>query len=346
MSAPLYDLLLTAYQHNPLDDGYRYAIVATNIAKNRTLWGSDDLIFGTNQKVYMVQPGYRYYLATWIRIFGNENRLYQLVNMLVYLVSVLILWSEVKKMILDPIFRKGFAIFIVLSSPFAVKLIMLCLTEWLVVALFIWVTYSFLRKRISVTVTLLALLPFIRQNMLFVSLFLFGFIFFKQKLSWRYVILYVAILLLPLYHNLYYAGDWKFLATYSGVENVFWLDFEGSVVAQGVKTFFYHILLYGGIDWLLNNSLANLLAVSCLPIGTLLYLYSIKKTGSEERRWFLLITLSAIIPTLITGGRAYYPRFEWVNLYFAALIYIAIRYQSQLKEGSNEADQVRSIGIG
>jgi hypothetical protein len=260
--------------------------------------------------------------------------------MFIYLVSVLILSSTVKKMTLDAVFKKGFAIFIVLSSPFVVKLIMLCLTEWLVVTLFIWITYSFLCNRVVVTVALLALLPFLRQNMLFVSLFLFAFIFFKQRISWRHGILYVAILLLPLYHNLYYAGEWKFLATYSGVENVFWLDFDGSGTARVIKTFFYHILLYGGIDWLLDNPLANLLAISCIPIGTLLYLYCINKTSLEERRWFMLITLSAIIPTLITGGRAYYPRFEWVNLYFAALIFIVIKCQSQFKAMSNEIDLV------
>ena len=327
---PFYDILLTSYQHYPRDDGYRYAIVANNIAKNNTLWGSDDLIFGTNYRVYMVQPGYRYYLAAWIKLFGNENRLYQCVNMFIYGLSVMVLFSRVTQMNVPPLFKKGFALFIILSSPFVAKLIMMCLMEWLVVTLFIWVIYCYLSNRLLLSVILLALVPFMRQNMLFVALFLFGYIFFEKRDFWKYAILFLAILLLPVYHNLYYAGQWKFLSTYNSVEAILSLDFQGPVGVRWVKTFFYHIILYGGIDWLLNNPLANLLAFSCIPVGTLLYLYCIKSTSLAERRWFLLITLSAIVPTLIVGGRAYYPRFEWVNLYFAALIFIIIKSKMSL----------------
>ncbi|MGZ5135146.1 MAG: hypothetical protein ACXWCG_08350, partial [Flavitalea sp.] len=269
---------------------------------------------------------YRYYLAAWIRLFGAENRLYQCVNMFIYLITVISFFNRLRNIPVDSLFKKGFSLFVILSSPFVVKLIMMGLTEWLLVTLFIWTVYSFLHYRLLLTVVLLAMLPFLRQNLLFVSILLFVYIFISQKLGWKYVLIYIAILLLPVYHNVYYANQWKFFATYYNINSFFILEFEGSFATRLLKTFFYHIILYTGIDWLLNNLFANLLAFVCIPIGTLLYIYGIYKARLSERWWYLLITISAILPTLILGGRAYYPRFELVNLYLAALIFISIKY--------------------
>ena len=225
----------------------------------------------------------------------------------------------------DSLFKKGFGLFVILSSPFVVKLIMMGLSEWLVITLFLWTVFSYLHGRLFLAVLLLAMVPFIRQNLLFVSIFLFAYFFIRNNLTWKHILIYTAILLLPVYHNLYYGGQWKFLSTYNHVNAFFILDFEGSLISRIVKTFFYHILLYAGIDWLLDNLFANLIAVICIPAGTLLYVYCVTKTTLRERSWYLLITLSAVIPTLILGGRTYFPRFEWVNLYLAALIFVAIK---------------------
>ena len=334
--SPLYNYFFQGYEHLPQDDASRYLIVAENIAHNKTLWGSDDLIFGTDRKVYMVQPGYRYYLAGWIGLFGKENRLFQLFNMLVYLGSIVVLLTKLGSLTEVRQYRKAILAFILLSSPFVAKLIMMGLMEWLVAALLCWTVYFYTKAKKFPTVILLALLPFFRQNLLIYSLLLFGWIAWNFPEYKKYIPVYLLLLFLPLYHNLYYAGQWKFFATYYDRSGYLVLDFEGSEFLKLVKTFFYHILLYAGVDWMLPNFLANLLSLLFIPLGTVLYFFLLLRYRGRNAIWFAAISLSAIIPTLIFGGRAYYPRFEWLNLFscFMAFVILRTRFE-RLGSGQN-----------
>ena len=329
---PFGDSFLKTYAYLEQDDGFRYRVVATNIAMNQNLWGSDDLIYGTDTRTYMIQPGYRYYLAAWIFLFGEENRLFQFFNMFVYLIAVLMLLKKMERISIGALFRKGFTLFILLSSFFVVKLILMGLSEWLAVTLFILSVCSWFSSSLTLAAILLALIPFLRQNLLLFSFFVFAWMVVKEKRKWLFISLYSSILLLPLYHNLYYAGKWKFFSTYTNTETFLVLDFEGSYLSKIVKTVLYHVSLYGGINWRLDNHFANILAVTFIPLGTFLMMYAYFQLKAGARIWFLLITLSAIVPTLIIGGTAYYPRFEWVNLCLAALAYILLHNQKNSRK--------------
>lgn len=329
---PLSGNLLSTYVYYPQDDGFRYRQVATNIAVQHTLWGSDDLIYGTHNKTYMIQPGYRYYLASWIFLFGKENRLFQFFNMFIYLGAVVLLLKKMAAVLLGPVFRKGFMLFILLSSPFVVKQIMMGLTEWLAVTLFILIVCCYLSRWMVMAVILLALLPFLRQNLLFVSIFVFLWMMIKEKRNQGFIFLYCSVLLLPVYHNLYFAGKWKFFSTYNDTATFLVLDFEGKYFVRVVKTILFHLSLYGGINWQLHNFVANALSILFIPLGTFLLVYAAFRLKAEARLWLLLITFSAIVPTLILGGTAYYPRFEWVNICIATLMFIVLNHHTLSRE--------------
>jgi len=217
--------------------------------------------------------------------------------------------------------EKGVLLFFVLSSPFVVKNILMGLTEWSTITVFIFFCCAYLKNKKILAVCLLALIPFIRQNLLITSLLIFFWLLTQWPNWWKYAVCFLLLLLLPVYHNLYYAGEWKFLATYYNQGDYLVLEPGSSLFLKIIKTFLYKFLSYLGISWATKNLWANAISVLCIPFGTYLYFRCIQQLKGKNRQLFLAVTLSAILPTLILGGNAYYPRFEWTNLMIAFLFY-------------------------
>ena len=339
---PFYSILLDTYEHHLRDDGFRYRIMANNIAQNKTLWGSDDLVHHTNRKVYLFQPGYRYWLAIWIGIFGEEKRLFQFFNMLLYFSSIVVLLFCIQTKLKKGFIEKGVLLFFVLSSPFVVKNILMGLTEWSTITVFIFFCCAYLKNKKILAVCLLALIPFIRQNLLITSLLIFFWLLTQWPNWWKYAVCFLLLLLLPVYHNLYYAGEWKFLATYYNQGDYLVLEPGSSLFLKIIKTFLYKFLSYLGISWATKNLWANAISVLCIPFGTYLYFRCIQQLKGKNRQLFLAVTLSAILPTLILGGNAYYPRFEWTNLMIAFLFYGLLFYK-KMGEFSGFEDNDRKL---
>ena len=198
---------------------------------------------------------------------------------------------------------------------------MMCLTEWLAITLFILFSCAYLKNKKILAVCLLALVPFIRQNLLIASLLIFFWLLTQWPNWWKYAVCYFLLLLLPVYHNLYYAGELKFLSTYYNKEGYLVLESGSSLFYQISKTVLYKVFSYTGISLTTKNFWANALSVVCIPFGTFLYIRCIRYLKGKSRQLFLAVTLSVILPTLILGGNAYYPRFEWTNLMIAFLFY-------------------------
>ena len=321
---PFIDLFANTYHHLPQDDGYRFSMAARNIVANRTLWGSDDLVFNSNIKVYIIQPGYRYFIAAYLFIFGNEDRFFQFLCMFLYLLSLIAFLLRLPDNQYTDQTNRLIRIFLVLSTPFVVRLILMGLSEWLAIAIFMTFMFSHLSGVYAMSSILLALLPFIRQNLLIFSLLLFAFLMINCKYKVRHLLLFVLIILLPVYHNLYYAGQLSFLSNYLNHFPVH--NFSGTYAVKMVKTFLYHISLYTGIDWKMQNVWANLLSLMFIPFGTFLFFKAFIFLKGRLKLYYLAISLSAILPTLIFGW-AYYPRFEWVNLTLVLLLFTLFTYK-------------------
>jgi hypothetical protein len=127
------------------------------------------------------------------------------------------------------------------------------LTEWLVVAMLMVLIVSSLNARPVQATLLLALLPFFRQNLLIYCLLFFSCLIPNYKNRLRNAIFFLMLVLLPVYHNLYYAGKLQLFASYNDISWFSVFGFEGSLAVRIIKTFFYHIALYAGIDWLSPN---------------------------------------------------------------------------------------------
>src|SRR5580704_11609194 len=138
--------------HNWWDDGYRYSICAHNMVDNHTLWGGDRLVIKTTHNRYAFQAGYRYFLALEFLILKHENRLLQIINILLWVMSIGLLIKNLQRLSLPDILFKGCLIFIVGSSIYATKNILMGLSEWFCVLLVILYLVCMIQKRIILAI--------------------------------------------------------------------------------------------------------------------------------------------------------------------------------------------------
>ena len=208
------DIFYLPVWHYYFDDPGRYSGYAHFMLVQKTLWGGDAIAgMGQNVAYYVDQPGYRYFLAFMIQVLGGEHRLMQLGNMLVYLFSILIFLLTIKNS-LKKVHFVWIASFFILSLPYAANNILEGLSEWLAVTLFLYFCSFILRERVTAAVILLALVPFVRQNLLLTSGILLILVLaykIKGKTRLLNVVIFLAVLCLPAYHNLYYADELRFL---------------------------------------------------------------------------------------------------------------------------------------
>jgi hypothetical protein len=285
------------------DDSYRYSLYARNILNEPTLWGSDQLFHGSQRsRVYLDQPGYRYYLAAAIAALGGEHRGLQLANMglllalTVSLLNRLMVRGEQR-------LAAALAIFLLASAPYAAKNVVYGYGEWLAVALFIAAAHAALAERYALALILIAAVPFIRQNLLLVSLIVAALTFVRAK-RWGLLPLYMLVLALPVYHNLFYARQPRFFVEHTGV------------IAPVTGSIWQDVLikLGGYLGYMPGEKWSTLLiAVVFAPLGTVMVARAVR--AAEPRlRWLLLtVIVAALGPTLLYGSGSY-PRFEYVNL--------------------------------
>ena len=310
----------------PYDDYSRYVQYATNMYAHHTLWGGDRLIYSNAGLHYVTQPGYRYFIYLELLAFGNLYRVLTFIQSAMYVFAAYCLVKMIVYKVKDLWLRYGMLALVLLMSPYAIKNSMLGLQEWLTVLLLAMGLYSFkILNRPAVAVFLLALVPFMRQNLLISMALIVTYIIINSKQKIRLVICFFVPLLLPLYHNLYYANSWRFFVDMHRIPFVAYKD-ELGTIPSGIdyKLFLTNLLHYAGFEmeeWKLTFSF---LAFIFIPYAVLLYYFLLKSLSNfQTKGWFLLVTMSAVIPSFLLGS-AYYPRFEFINVSVAIAGYILL----------------------
>lgn len=309
----LYDFFFEPIWHFYRDDPGRYSTYAHVMVSENTLWGSDAVgKIGVEHAYYVDQPGYRYYLAAMIVLLGGEHRLLQLTNMGVYLAALI--WyiltiGNCKKIVYIPV-----SLVLVLTLPYAANNVLEGLCEWFTVTLILLYITMSLRGRLIFAVVTLALIPFIRQNYLLVSvaLLILGCIYVN---GWRtrtvILFLFILIVLIPVYHNLYYADEIRFLTTNRG-SLIKWGEPFASIINQLSYVLWWKAKTYLGY-WSAADWIRTVQALLFAPFGTFLVFYYLCKRLNYSRFCFALVSTLTIGPTLIFGW-GYFPRFVFSNL--------------------------------
>lgn len=314
---PFADLFTSPIVHFEADDSYRYTLYARNMLSEATLWGSDGLLYG--RRYFVDQPGYRYYVAATIALLGGEHRGLQLFNLGVMLAAVLALL----RILQARLERRSFlhvAIFLLASAPYAAKNVLYGYAEWLSVSLFTAAAIGLLTRHDLTSIVCLALVPFVRQNLLLVSLAMAGYTVVRSR-KWWLVLPYLFVLGLPLYHNRYYAGEWRFFVENTGalVRPTGGLPNDVAAALAAAAARLPHYLGYAPGQKLTTLAVALFFA----PLGSALVLHAIVRARRSQRALFAVIAAVTVAPTLVFGSGSF-PRFEYVNLSVILLSFAVI----------------------
>lgn len=313
------DVLFQPLEHYRGDDPWRYSTYAHNMLESGTLWGSDGLYHGMESRYFVDQPGYRYYLAGMIWLAGGENRLMQLLNLLVLLSVLVFTVQALARQASGP--GRLAAVVSILAAPYAAKNAVQGLSEWLAVSLVMLYVAALLNRRHRTGVICLGLTAFVRQNLIPFAVVMAA----VHAVSTRragLLMLFVAIVLLPVYHNLYYAGEIRLLVENKGA--LFDLSAPLATIILGAaeavigKLPGYVGIPPEGMD--LHTTAAALLFA---PAALAAIVYSI--ASQPPKRAAALILMAGVVagPSLVFG-HAYFPRFVYTNYLVTLLSIVAI----------------------
>jgi hypothetical protein len=331
---PFGSLLFEVVQPNPKEDFERYMQYAQNMITENTLWGGDEIRLPGRGKSYITQPGYRYFVALELLLFQNLYRFVSILNTGIFLTAVFYLFKIIHRTVIPAKLQQLISLLVLLIIPYAVKNILMGLTEWFVIVFLIgslW--FFFVRKNVLVAIVVLAFIPFIRQNLLppvLVLLFLFSF---NSKEKWKAYLLFMLILLLPVYHNLYYAGEFRF---FTSIFKWPFLKYENET-ASGFHFFklFNNLFHYVGIDISKKTDfLEESFLFLWLFVGLYFYMSRFLQNNKMRLLYFAITIFTVLLPSLLLATD-FYPRFEFVNVYFV-LAFFLVLYQMQTQQQTDE----------
>lgn len=305
-SAPYFPLLFQEFQPTPGDDFSRYYLYAKNMYDHHTLWGGDKLFFKDAGNHFVTQPGYRYLVLLELILFRRLYLFILFFNTVLYVLTVWFFFRALPRYNLSSQFRNGLVFLVLLFTPYLIKNQLMGLPEWVAVILLMWSCVFYAGARDVPAVLLLALVPFFRQNLLIAILLLFAVLFARKKTAIT-VALFFAVVLLPVYHNLYYAGSWRFFV------DIFELPFVNRQSGFNFTLLVGNLIHYFGFDIENQRLTFSFPAILFLPFAVWIGIKSFSVLHSRElQAILLLIVLSAVIPALLLGS-AYFPRFELAN---------------------------------
>jgi len=321
--ATLAIFLLTAlgfvgYLDEPLwhfyyDDPGRYSAYANFMVNQGTLWGNDAVSgVSANNAYFIDQPGYRYYLALMILVFGEETRLIQIVNLFVYLCSLLLLLSTFDRD--SETHNKLICVFFVFSLPYAAHNILEGLSEWIALSLFYISVFAGKRDWKLFALICLAFMPIVRQNLIFLACcyaFMLCLIEPNRTKQALYAAFFLALTLLPLYHNLIFADEWRLLSSNKG--NIISWNQSFSQIIQTLGEIMYRKLPQYIGYYETASTARTLVTVIFAPLGTGLVGYYFLCFRGYKKLLFFLTSLIVVVPTTLFGW-GYFPRFVFSNL--------------------------------
>ncbi|MEM9888035.1 MAG: hypothetical protein AAF849_19220 [Bacteroidota bacterium] len=333
LSIPLIPYFGSIFILNPLDDSGRYFFYAQQMIEQRTLWGGDAAFYEwVEHKSYATQPGYRYWNALYLLMLESPIRLIQFANVFLFIFVIL---HTIRALIRPENLSKKHVIIytflLMISFPAGLKNCLQNLSEWLTVVVLLLSALSYYRRQYLLFALLLALSCFFRQNLFFANTFIFFVVLLTLKIVTRrkavLVLGYLFVVLLPLYHNLFYDHRFKFFVDIWN-PHPYLKQGDAAFSFQQIdfpylfKNFLYNLgLYYGQLD------VFQILISLFIPLFLLWII----------NQWLLITTHQKIIvsifivllfaPLSLFPTIAYYPRFQYVV--YMELLLLALLYDIQ-----------------
>lgn len=323
---PLLDKVFETFSYPSHGDSFLYEQAARYMYQNGTLCSYDSQIIHTQiGDHYLYQPGYKYYLALLMNFTGGEiNRSIQWTGLfLIVLVLAIYIWQIATTQwgSIQKILALVFGISII---PALIKNMLMGVTEWLAVLLMFLFFICWQRQRLGWAYLFLGFVVFVRQNLLPFAL-LIVLIDWMEHRKPLPILIFAMILSLPLIHNLYYAGVFRYFADYS-----WWAERWGITPGE----YFYQSMIYphGKVylqylaidrhDYSLANSFIGFIFI---PFSLVLFFILLRKVYKKNAYLFwvyLAVVFLLFLPTISYNGSSGFPRFQMMN--FTAFLMLAM----------------------
>jgi hypothetical protein len=306
--APYTPLMLQVFKPTFGDDFHRYYTYARFMIDHKTLYGGDSLAFPGMGRYYLTQPGYRYFIAGELVLFRDLFRFVQFINLALLLLGIFffiqVLTNQSTK------HSTWILLIILLFTPYAIKNTLMGLSEWFTAFLLMLATWLYVMKRsAAAAIFVLALVPFFRQNLLIAILLIALYIFLQNRNKWALLPCFLVPILLPLYHNLYFAGEWRFLVKLHAVP----LFNSSSSVAFNTAVIGKNLFRLVGLEITERQVRFDWMAFAFLPLALFMMIPLTRSLSKRWRWYFILMALAALLPGLFLG-KDYYPRFEFMSI--------------------------------
>lgn len=319
---PFAPLFFQTFSPTPEDDFNRYYLYAKNMVDHHTLWGGDKLYFPQTGYAYATQPGYRYFIAVELLLFNDLYRFVQFLNIALLVTTIFCFQKAIKETVLDKRLQLTVLLVTVLFTPYATKNLLMGLSEWMTAVLLMTVCYLYRHKKNALlSMFILGLASFFRQNLAPAVLLLAFCIAVSNAKRGQLVAAFLLSFFLPLYHNLYYAGEWRFFV------KLFATPLLNESKPAGLD---FHVLVDNlwrlfGFERLNGKMHFEPVAFLFLPLSAIVCVSLFKQfQASREKLLYGFITLSAVLPGLLLG-KDYYPRFEFVSAVVVLVAFCILR---------------------
>ena len=307
-----FPLANTIYQRGGTD-GLRYESHAREIFLTNSLQGGEDL--------FTSQPGARYILYVLKNIFGENDVLQKIFILSILFFCVLIMKNKTKSIEVN--FVVFLSLIYLVSSP-VVLLVSESLSEtfaWPFIA-FLFLIYS-KNQKVSKTIFFLSgLTIFVRLNY-FPAIILFLFLFNKKKLiKLKDLYIFLFMICLPLFHNLYFGKIFQFWIRSVDVEGNLRLD-----VVDILSSLLNNLLIiFGDFSNVVIRSYVStrFLVLQYLIIAIfLITVFFASKKFNMEKLLLVFIPILFLAPHLLFDGITEYPKHlvaGYISLSFVSLI--------------------------
>ncbi|RXK62453.1 hypothetical protein ESA94_05475 [Lacibacter luteus] len=323
---PVTDLLFRVIAPNPGEDFARNLAYAQNMIEQKTLWGGDQIAYPEEGKEFVTQPGYRYYLAFQLFCFKHLYRFIGVLNSLLFVIALFWFMKAIVVTVEQKLFRILLVCLVASTVLYATKNILMGLNEWLMIlCLLLSVYYYKVKSNEILAVVFLALVVFVRQNALLSVMLMFFWMFYNSKNKILSLTFFSLTLLLPVYHNLYYAGKLQFFVSIHQWPFLKYVSTSKLTPAHAVNymnvlnnVFHYlgfHVRNTGVIDFI-EEGFFFLLA---FPV---IVFYIQKKFFLGLHRFYYLATVALMVGPTVFLGTHFYPRFEFVCFYFGIAAFV------------------------
>lgn len=312
-------LLLIKYFFNEISFYEQDNLLYNNLAKYFVL---NNTIIA--EEPFKVQPGYPYYLSILIKIFGEQNRLTQLLNIILCFLALSIFINIIKNTNIVKN-EKYFIFYLLLSSTlFLSQNILFSIAEWLTFSLGFLSTFLIKKKYYNLLAFILGYMVLLRTNLVLINSFYILLIFFyiKRKLM---LLIFFSVINFSFIHNYFIHGDFSFFIVSSVVSHG---SHVGSILSNPVQYTLDHLLSYVAlsINYLNGEFLSNTFFISIVSLPFFLIFFAKAYLNSDLKFkiiLFLLLFLSCGVTYF--HGWAFYPRFQLTNYIISLIYFISLK---------------------